>query len=171
MLSHLATVASEQPSPPSSSLVASEQCQIPSPPPSSLQAQHHVYHPPSHSPASVTVQGESQQAPRHVSVPAVAQNLQQSEERLLTRMVNMFQEMIEKMQERNTSRPTRSGRFQCAPQDRRPREAVCKDCNGSSHTTISHCKSERLCFACLAPGHTRLDCPSNNTPRPQFEGN
>lgn len=169
--SHVATITSEQPSPPSSSLVASEQCHTPSPPPSSPQAQHHVCHPHSHSPASVAIQGESQQTPRHVSVPAVAQNLQQSEERLLTRMVDMFQEMMEKMQIRNASRPTRGGRFQRVPQDRHPREAVCKVCNDSSHTTVSHCMSERLCFACLTPGHTRLNCPANNTPRSQSEGN
>lgn len=164
--SHITTITSEQPNP---QLSVSEQCHAPNPSPSSLQAQRHVCHPPCPSPSSVPVQGVSQHAPSHAAVPAVAQNLQQSEERLLTRMVDMFQEMMEKVQQRDTS--TRGGRFQRAPRDRRPREAVCRVCNDSGHTTISHCMTERLCFACFAPGHTKLNCPANNSSQSLPEGN
>ena len=162
-------VASEQPSQPSTGEAVSVQCLTPNPSP--LQAQHHVCHPLCPSPASVPVQGEPRRAPSRPSVPVVAQNLQQSEERLLTRMVDMFQEMMEKMQSRNTLHPTLGGRFQRASREKRSREAVCKVCNDSSHTTISHCMSERLCFACHAPGHTKLNCPVKNSTQYQTEGN
>ncbi|TKS64957.1 hypothetical protein D9C73_027749 [Collichthys lucidus] len=99
--SHITTITHEQPSTPSSSLAAYEQCHTPSPLPSpfSLQTQSHVWHPPCPSPAPVSVQGGRQHAQNQASVPVVAQNLQQSEERLLTRMVDMFQEMMGKMQQ------------------------------------------------------------------------
>ena len=169
--SHIAAVALEQPSPPSTSPAVSEQCHTPSPSPSTLQAQRHACHSPCPSPASVSVQSEPRHTPGPAAVPVVAQNLQQSEERLLTRMVDMFQEMMDKMQQRNSSHPNRGGRFQRSTRERRPREAACRVCNDSSHTTISHCMSERLCFTCLAPGHTRLNCTVVNSPQAQSEGN
>lgn len=167
--SHVSTVTSEQHCPPSSSLAVPEQSNTPGPSPPSLPSQCHVYHPSCPSPASVPVQGEPQPALGHTSVPVVAQNLQQSEERLLSRMVEMFQEMMEKMQQRNTSH--RGGSFQRAFSDRRFKEAVCSVCKDSSHTTILHCMSERLCFTCFSPGHTRLSCPARNSSQPQSEGN
>lgn len=171
--SQVTTITSEQPSPTSPSQAAHEQCHTPGPllPPSSLQAQHHVHYPPFPPPASVSFQGGPQHTQSQASVPVLSQNLQQSEERLLTRMVDMFQEMMEKMQQRDTSHPSRGGRFQRAPRERRTRETSCKVCNDSSHTTTSHCMSERLCFACLAPGHTRLNCPANKSSQPQSGGN
>jgi len=105
------------------------------------------------------VQSEPCHTQSRPSVPVVAQNLQQSEERLLTRMVDMFQEMMEKMQQPNTF----GGQFHRASREKRSRETVCKVCNDSSQTTISHCMSERLCFACHAPGHTKLNCPAKNS--------
>lgn len=171
--SHVATIPSEHPNPPSSSLAAYEQSLTTSPStlPFSLPAQHIVCPPVCSSPVPVSVQGGPLHAQSQTSLPVVAQNLQQSEERLLTRMVDMFQGMMEKMQQRNTSQPIRGRRFQHAPRERRNREAGCKVCNDSSHTTTSHCMSERLCFACFAPGHTRLNCPANTTSQSQFQGN
>lgn len=167
---HITPVTAEQPGPQSASPVVSEQCHTQSSSPSSLQGWGHVCQPPCPSPVSVPVQGEPHRTPSHAPVPAVAQNLQQTEERFLTRMVDWFQEMTEKMQQRNAPHPARGGRFRSIPRDRRPREAGCRVCNDSSHTTISHCMSERLCFACLAPGHTRPDCPANNSSQSQPEG-
>lgn len=170
--SHITTITSEQTSLPPSSLTLSEQHDDSGPSLSFLHAQRHGCHPPPCSPpAPVPFQGELQRTPSHASVTVVAQNLQQSEDRLLTRMVDMFQEMMDKMQRRNISQPIRGGRFQRTARDRRPREAACRVCNGSSHTTISHCMSERLCFVCLAPGHTKQDCPANNSSQSRSEGN
>lgn len=169
--SHIASITSERPSPPSPCLAAFEQHHDLKPSPSPLQTQHPACLPPCPSPAAAPAQGQSHHALDYSSVPAVAQNLQQSEERLLARMVDMFQDMMEKMQHRDASRPTRGGRFQRPIRDRRPREASCRVCNDASHTTISHCMSERLCFACFSPGHVRLDCPANTSSQPQSEGN
>ncbi|MED6243801.1 hypothetical protein ATANTOWER_027151 [Ataeniobius toweri] len=105
------------------------------------------------------------------SVPVVTQNLQHSEERLLTRKVDMFQQMMERMQQRNTYHPTRRGKFWGAPHERRTRETGCKVCNELSHTNYSHCMSERLLFAYLSPGHTKLNCSVNNSSQPQSGGN
>lgn len=111
--------------------------------------------------------------PGHASntVPVMAQNLQQSEERLLSRMVEMFQEVMERVQPRGP-RPAGGGGPSRARQ-RRPREPTCRVCGYTGHTTTSHCMSERLCFQCLDPGHTRLQCPANASrfPLPQSQGN
>ncbi|XP_075932775.1 uncharacterized protein LOC142932666 [Anarhichas minor] len=122
---YVTAAASEQPSQSSTSQTVSVQCLTPSPSPFSLQGQHHVRHPPCPSPASTPGQGEPH-VTSYPSVPAVAQNLQQSEERLLTRVVDMFQEMMEKMQLRDAARPMQGGRFQRAYREKRVREAVCK---------------------------------------------
>ena len=147
--SHTASVAPEQSTP-------------------AVSEQHHTLCPSS---ASETIQGESRPAQNYAPVPAVAQNLQQSEDRLLTRVADMFQEMMERMQQRSINRPTRGGRFQYNPRDRRSREAFCRVCNDSSHTTTSHCMGERLCFGCYAPGHTRPNCPAKSFSPPHAAGN
>ena len=139
----------------------------------SLPSQCQGYHPPPQ-PASVSNSVQSQDccAPCPATVPIVAQNLQQSEERLLSRMVDMFQQMMERMQQRNTAVPARGGRSQRAPGERRARETACRVCNDSSHTTVSHCMSDRLCFSCLAPGHTKANCQANTqSSQPQPGGN
>lgn len=121
---------------------------------------------------SNSVQGQVCCEPCPVNVPVLAQNLQQSEERLLSRMVDMFQQMMERMQQRSTAVPARGGRFQHAPGERRARESACRVCNDSSHTTVSHCMSDRLCFSCLTPGHTKAYCPANTqSSQPQSGGN
>lgn len=169
--SHIATVASEQPSPPSVSLPVSEECRSPGPSPLSPQSQCHVYRSSLTTPVSGPVLNETHRSPSLASGPVVAQNLQQTEERLLTRMVDMFQEMMDKMQQRNTAHQNQGGRFQRVTRSRRPREAACKICNDARHTTISHCMSDRLCFDCFAHGHTRLKCTATSSPQPQSEGN
>ena len=169
--SHTTTVSSEGPSQPSTSETVIKPSHAPGPLPSSLQGQHHLCIPSCAAPATGSGQNESQCASNHASVPVVAQNLQQSEESLLTRMVDMFQEMMEKLQHRNVSHSTRGGKFQHARSDRRSREATCKVCNNPSHTTTSHCISDKLCFSCFAPGHTRLNCPASIPPQSQSGGN
>ncbi|CAL9682034.1 unnamed protein product [Knipowitschia caucasica] len=38
--------------------------------------------------------------------------------------------------------------------------APCAVCGDDGHTTQYHCRSDRLCFTCFAPDHTRADCPN-----------
>lgn len=93
----------------------------------------------------------------HASVPVVAQNLQQSDERLLRRMVEMFQEVMDRVQVRNASPAV--GNVPSRARQRRPKELSCRVCQDTSHSTISHCRTEKLCFECLAPGHVKSKCP------------
>ncbi|KAL4004566.1 protocadherin gamma subfamily A [Sarotherodon galilaeus] len=101
---------------------------------------------------------------------AESQNLQQSEERLMGQMVDMFQAMMERMQHHNTQTPRR-GAFNQFSRNRRRREDACKVCSDPRHTTASHCLSDKLCFSCFAPGHVRLSCPASTSTQVQPEGN
>lgn len=166
---HVIAVTPEQPSVPPANVAMPSQCHTAN---ISLQAQHSVCPSTCPLPTRVPAQGESNHSLSHSSAPAVAQNLQsQSDESLLTRMVDIFQDMMDKMQQRNTHHVSRGGRFRRAPRDRRPNQTVCKVCDDSSHNTISHCMSERLCFACFGAGHTRLNCPVSSSPQSQSGGN
>lgn len=44
----------------------------------------------------------------------------------------------------------------------------CSVCKEDSHNTFTHCRDDRLCFLCHAPGHSRRDCPQGN--RTSFSG-
>ncbi|KAL4008635.1 hypothetical protein ACER0C_002487 [Sarotherodon galilaeus] len=101
---------------------------------------------------------------------AVSQNLQQSEERLMGQMVDMFQAMMERMQHHNTQRPRR-GAFNQFSRNGRRREDACRVCSDPRHTTASHCLSDKLCFSCFAPGHVWLSCPASMCNQVQPEGN
>ena len=135
-------------------------------------AHYQAYHPSHPSETFEPLKGQMGCAPCPAPVPVVAQNLQQTEERLLNRMVDMFQGMMEKMQQRSMAAPSRGGRSPRAPGERRARETACRVCNDSRHTTVSHCRSDGLCFSCLAPGHNRANCTANNQPsQPQSKEN
>lgn len=115
----------------------------------------------SSSSARVSAKSQVCHAPSSPSVPVVTPELQQSEDRILDRMVGMMQEMLDKVQQGGSGPPTRGRRFQSGP-----RERACRVCNGSNHTTISHCMSAKLCFICFSPGHTKLDCPTRASTQP-----
>ncbi|KAK0152268.1 hypothetical protein N1851_006318 [Merluccius polli] len=107
---------------------------------------------------------QSQCPPSCSSMPAVLQNSHETEDRILSRMMAMLEQMMGKVQGRGGT--PRGGRFQgglC--------EKACRVCNDSKHTTVTHCRSERLCFACFAPGHTRTECPAGSSSKPPPAGN
>lgn len=81
-------------------------------------------------------------------VPAVLQNSQEAEDRILSCMMAMLEQMMGKVQQRSNA--SCGGRFQGGH-----REKACHVCNDNKHTTMSHCRLERLCFACLAPSTVR----------------
>lgn len=39
----------------------------------------------------------------------------------------------------------------------------CIICNDIGHSALSHCRENKLCFKCHAPGHSRNDCPARKT--------
>lgn len=98
------------------------------------------------------------------STTVVPQNTQQSEDRILARMMERLEQMMGKVQQRGST--PRGGRYQGGA-----REKACRVCGDSKHTTESHCKSEWLCFVCLAPGHIKMECPTRSSRAPQPQGN
>lgn len=40
----------------------------------------------------------------------------------------------------------------------------CSICNDSSHSALTHCQQNRLCFLCHLPGHSRRDYPEDRRP-------
>lgn len=43
---------------------------------------------------------------------------------------------------------------------RLPPGKICRVCKSHDHSTVTHCRRERLCFACFQPGHSKRDCTS-----------
>ena len=41
----------------------------------------------------------------------------------------------------------------------------CKVCKSMEHSTLAHCRRERLCLSCFKPGHIKKDCPSQTPGR------
>ncbi|KAK0137801.1 hypothetical protein N1851_025975 [Merluccius polli] len=99
---------------------------------------------------------------RAADLADAGKNTQEAEERILSRMMSMLEQMMGRVQQRSSA--PRGGRFQSGN-----REKACRVCNDSKHSTVTHCMSEKLCFACLAPGHTKMACPTKFSS--QSEGN
>lgn len=170
---HTAEVAPGQPNLPPVNVHVPEQCHpISHLPPATLHAQ--TVRSPTSLASSPTPQVMSQVDPSTATfapVPVMAQNLQQSEERLLNRMAEMFREVLDNVQMRSARPAMYSG--PARTRQHRPKESSCRVCGVAGHSTISHCMSERLCFECLAPGHTRPKCPrvASESALPQNQGN
>lgn len=39
----------------------------------------------------------------------------------------------------------------------------CKVCRSVEHSTLAHCRQERLCLSCFRPGHIKRNCPHNDS--------
>lgn len=44
------------------------------------------------------------------------------------------------------------------PRPSQPPVRACKVCHSSEHSTLAHCRRQRLCLACFEPGHIKRDC-------------
>ena len=117
----------------------------PDPCPGFTCVQQHVQRPLHHPPQHV-------QRPQPVSP---SQNAQQPDSDVLGRMMNMLERVLARVEPHSPVRTQRrSSPFSSPP---------CKVCGAPDHSTLSHCKSDRLCFNCLAPGHSKQRC-SNKAP-------
>lgn len=82
-------------------------------------------------------------------------------------MVGMLEQVLLKVDSRNAplAIPKKSsiGSLHSPP---------CAVCGARDHSTLVHCKSDRLCFGCLAPGHAKHQCPNRLAPNAgQVQGN
>ena len=76
------------------------------------------------------------------------------------RMADMLSKVLDSV---NALRATNSF---SAPQHTRRGRDRCRICSEGSHSTLKHCRTHRLCFACHQPGHLRQSCPSAPQPPP-----
>ena len=47
----------------------------------------------------------------------------------------------------------------------------CSVCHDRSHSALTHCRENRLCFLCHSPGHSRRNCPEGGHPPFGQQGN
>lgn len=158
--SHTATLVDMQPSAAPCTQPVSEQCSTQCSRLTSATASSPMCQTQYSPSVTITSQGHAScQTPDSSPVPVVIQNAQETDDRILNRMMAMLEQLMGKMQQRN--RVPRNGN----------RESACRVCNDSKHTTVTHCFSEKLCFVCLAPGHTKQSCPTRSSSQPQPMGN
>lgn len=124
-----------------------------------------MYPPCSHATTSSSCSGSAfvqqhvqrpQRIPPQQHIPPL-QNAQQPDDGVLGRMMSMLERVLARVEPRNPERSQkRSSPFSSPP---------CKVCGDTNHSTLSHCRSDHLCFKCLAPGHSRQHCPNNAPPQ------
>lgn len=87
---------------------------------------------------------------------------------VLGEMMSMLRELLNKVQAGNQQSPARRGHARG-----RARSVImnCRICNDNRHTTEAHCRSDRLCFTCFSPDHTRRFCPTKAVPADSMQGN
>ncbi|XP_050992610.1 uncharacterized protein LOC127181753 [Labeo rohita] len=115
---------------------------------------------------SVPSQVQHQHSSCSSAAPVMSQNTQQADSQLLTRMMEMMEQLMDRVQLRDVSSLTRESR-----QQRNFVRSACRICNDNKHTTVTHCMTDRLCFACFSPGHTKKECPKQPSAQSQHEGN
>lgn len=117
-------------------------------------------------PTSVPSQAQHQPSSCSSPAPVMSQYTQQAESQLLTRMMEMMEQLMDRVQFRDVSSPRRDSR-----QRRNFVRSACRVCNDNKHTTVTHCMTDKLCFGCFSPGHTKRECPKQSSAQSQHEGN
>lgn len=73
----------------------------------------------------------------------------------LERMISMLEKVLmSKAQSRPAAR-----RSSGLPRIQGLNDAPCLVCKDASHSALSHCKGDKLCFQCFSPDHARNRCP------------
>lgn len=100
------------------------------------------------------------------AVQTMAQNTQQPESQVLSRMMVMLEQLMDRVQSRDVPTHRGSSRLQ-----RRYGRNACRVCQDNKHSTVTHCITDKLCFECFSPGHPKRDCPKLSSVREDTEGN
>ena len=72
--------------------------------------------------------------------------------------------MLEKVLLQGQARASRNPNNNRAPRIEGLTDTPCSVCKDSSHTALTHCRENRLCFLCHSPGHSRRTCPEGGRP-------
>lgn len=72
--------------------------------------------------------------------------------------------MLEKVLLQGHARASKSTHNSRLPRIEGLTNTPCSICNDSSHSALTHCRENRLCFLCHSPGHTRRNCQEMRRP-------
>jgi len=90
-----------------------------------------------------------------------------TQDQSLNRMISLLERVLDQV---SCQPPTRVNRPQYKVQSGVKKQNVaCEVCGDASHDTISHCRMNRLCFNCHAPGNTASACSAGTGPKPQVQ--
>ena len=95
---------------------------------------------------------------------------QPGNEAMLGEMMSMLRELLSNVQVGHAKPIARRGGRQIRGQPH-VHATSCRVCNDKSHTTESHCRSDRLCFTCFKPGHASRSCPGQLPAHDNSQGN
>lgn len=113
-----------------------------------------------------TVQCRSCSAPNMPTVQTMTQNTHQPESQVLSCMMEMLEQLMDRVQSRDVPTHRISSRLQrCYARN------TCHVCHDNKHSTVTHCITDKLCFECFLPGHAKRDCPKLSSVRDNMEGN
>lgn len=84
----------------------------------------------------------------------------------LERLIGMLEKVL--LQGSGHAQANRKPRHNRLPKIEGLNDMPCSICKDSSHTALTHCRENRLCFMCHLPGHSRQNCPEGR--RPAFPG-
>lgn len=83
----------------------------------------------------------------------------------LERVIGMLEKVLLHSQNSSKTSPGRRPN-NSLPKIEGLNDTPCSICKDVSHSALSHCRENRLCFQCHSPGHSRLKCPGGTKPTP-----
>lgn len=140
-------------------------------------------------PSAYPIPMQSPQCTQSASCPAISQtNLEAAHHRLtlpvtlaidgngMQALISLLDRMIARQEvQMATTSPDPSCQVSPGPFQKRS----CRVCGGTNHSTVMHCRREKLCLSCYSPGHFKRDCNRynqgrvglNNPSQGQHQGN